>query len=574
MKRRALISTKLLNKGPIKVLIGVFLLEYRLNAENIGENQSSIIHCVVSRRPVEGMDVAEADGQQEEEEQQVVSFEGEDLEVVDDGDDDARPPMEDDDDDDDGDGGGGDEDGDLADEFSGVQMEDDDGTPLVDDSVCTLVGHTDCVYAVAVRRDGGGSLRVLTGGGDDSAKLWRVELGGAAVAGGAGAGAVPPPPAAGAASADAAPAPTPSPTPLPPPVAPAAGAAAEEATSTAALDMTAESTAVATLGGHTDSVAAVGFSSDGTLCATGGLDGLVKVWDAADGSFKRTLEGPSDVDWLSWHSKGNVLLAGSSDGTVWMWLAATGACMQVFAGHEGAVTCGVFTPDGKGVVTGGADATVRVWAPKKGTCRHVFQGAQFHEAPITCLATHPHWEAGEENQLLVSGGEDGVAKLMHLGSKKVVASFGHSTGSNELTSGGGGGGGGAAESAVALSVEAVALCPVQPWAATAGIDGTCKVWDLQGARLRRTIRLEGSGAVTSVKWHPSSPCLLAGSADGKVRLWDARAGAEAPMRTFSGHGDMIESVAASFAVGGGPDLFVSASDDQTAKVFALPTPKF
>jgi WD40 repeat protein len=46
---------------------------------------------------------------------------------------------------------------------------------------------------------------------------------------------------------------------------------------------------------------------------------------------------------------------------------------QVFAGHEGSVTCGLFTPDGRAVVTGGADATVRVWAPKKGTCRHVFQ---------------------------------------------------------------------------------------------------------------------------------------------------------------------------------------------------------
>ena len=75
--------------------------------------------------------------------------------------------------------------------------------------------------------------------------------------------------------------------------------------------------------------------------------------------LKRTLEGPSDVDWLAWHNKGNVLLAGSSDGTVWMWLAATGACMQVFAGHEGAVTCGIFTPDGRSVVTGGADATVQ-----------------------------------------------------------------------------------------------------------------------------------------------------------------------------------------------------------------------
>lgn len=45
--------------------------------------------------------------------------------------------------------------------------------------------------------------------------------------------------------------------------------------------------------------------------------------------------------------QGNVLAAGSTDGTAWMWLAETGECMQVFAGHEGGVTCGTFSGTGK-----------------------------------------------------------------------------------------------------------------------------------------------------------------------------------------------------------------------------------
>ena len=36
----------------------------------------------------------------------------------------------------------------------------------------------------------------------------------------------------------------------------------------------------------------------------------------------------------------NALIAGSKDGTVWMWLAHNGQCVQVFAGHDGGVTCG------------------------------------------------------------------------------------------------------------------------------------------------------------------------------------------------------------------------------------------
>lgn len=43
---------------------------------------------------------------------------------------------------------------------------------------------------------------------------------------------------------------------------------------------------------------------------------------------------------------------------------------QVFSGHSGPVTCGSFTPDGKGVVTGGGegDASLRLWNPKTGEC--------------------------------------------------------------------------------------------------------------------------------------------------------------------------------------------------------------
>ena len=468
----------------------------------------------------------------------LVSFEGEEYAIVDDNEDEI--PIDDDGDDNDDENDGSE----LAESLSAVQMDDEEAQPE-DHSMCTLAGHTDSVYSVAMHRDTANEIRVITGAGDDTAMLWRVSILDASDA------SIQPVEPQTAADSTA-----------PPPV----------PFSETSASLNAMATSISILGGHTDSVAAVAFSSDGTLCATGGLDGLVKVWDAQDGTFKRTLEGPSDVDWLTWHSKGNVLLAGSSDGTVWMWLAATGACMQVFAGHEGAVTCGIFTPDGKGIITGGADATVRVWAPKKGTCRHIFSGQNFHEAPITCLAAHPNWQAGESDQnLVMCGGEDGVAKLMHIGSKKVVASFSHSTGETFDSSTlrvDGSGSSSVAASAVALSVEAVGLSSVQPWAVTAGIDGTCKIWDIQGSRLRRIIRCEGSGAVTSVSWHPNLPCLLAGSADGKIRLWDARAGVETPVHEFSGHADMVVGLASSFNFEGkGSGIIVSANGDHTSKLY-------
>ena len=101
---------------------------------------------------------------------------------------------------------------------------------------------------------------------------------------------------------------------------------------------------IALLDGHTDSVTSVGFSFEGDMVATGGMDGLVRVWRKVKDSvgylsweFLLQLEGPDEVNvssfsvfqgartdsaiqqWIDWHPKGNLLLCGGVDGTVWLW---------------------------------------------------------------------------------------------------------------------------------------------------------------------------------------------------------------------------------------------------------------
>lgn len=75
-----------------------------------------------------------------------------------------------------------------------------------------------------------------------------------------------------------------------------------------------------------------------------------------------------------------------------MWLAHNGQCVQVFAGHDGGITCGGFTGDGGSVFTGGEDGTVRLWAPKTGKCRHVFEGHFGHEGVVTCCVSSANGE--------------------------------------------------------------------------------------------------------------------------------------------------------------------------------------
>lgn len=71
-------------------------------------------------------------------------------------------------------------------------------------------------------------------------------------------------------------------------------------------------------------------------------------------------------------------------------------------------------------------------------------------------------------------------------------------------------------------MEAVGLSAAQPWAATAGVDGCCKIWDIATGRLRHTCSNPANVPVTKMQWHPTEPMIFTASADGVVRsrkLW-------------------------------------------------------
>ena len=223
-----------------------------------------------------------------------------------------------------------------GDEGGGMDV---DAEPVEDMSLYTFSSHTDCVYCVAMHPTKKGT--VITGGGDDRAFIWTYDV--------------------------------------------------------AADGVPSGSRDVIELTGHTDTVSTVGFNFDGTLALTGAYDGTVRVWSVETGELKIVLEGPEDVEFAEWHSKGNAIIAGSKDGTVWMWLTQTGQCVQVFAGHDGGVSCGCFTKDGNVVCSGGEDGTVRLWAPVTGKCKHTFEGHFGHEGMVTCLAS------SSDGDLLLSG---------------------------------------------------------------------------------------------------------------------------------------------------------------------------
>ena len=88
-------------------------------------------------------------------------------------------------------------------------------------------------------------------------------------------------------------------------------------------------------------MASLAFDSSGSLVATAGMDGGVRLWDAHTGSSVGVLEGSADaIEFVAWHPRGKVLLVGSHDLTACLFNAEQQQCMQVFSGHTGAVTAG------------------------------------------------------------------------------------------------------------------------------------------------------------------------------------------------------------------------------------------
>jgi WD40 repeat protein len=147
------------------------------------------------------------------------------------------------------------------------------------------------------------------------------------------------------------------------------------------------------------------LSPDGTLVATGGYDGMVRLWDAQTGKLQRVLVGHNSyVYGLAFSADGRYLAsAGSHDGTVRVWQASTGLPVKVLRGLKDVPVVVAWSPDGSLLAAGTAGSGyVPVWRIAAGTLVRTAETGK----PVLALAFSP------DGQTLACGvSEAGVTLL-------------------------------------------------------------------------------------------------------------------------------------------------------------------
>lgn len=298
-----------------------------------------------------------------------------------------------------------------------------------------------------------------------------------------------------------------------------------------------------TLKGHTQKVENGAFTLDGRILATTSRDKTVRLWDTQTGALLRTLEGygTGSVVFSPDGKTGASEVIEDRDGrnyyTVKVWDAQTGALKHTLDNQQGPMA---FSPDGNTLATiplSNGPRGIGLWDVQNGALRQTLSQEPF----LSPYSVRDVIFSPDGNMLIIGTG------LQSRSGEVVLADA--RTGDLQKRLAGN----------HANIVQRVAISPDGKTLASASLDTTVVLWELQTGQPKQTLK---GGFPLSVTFSPDGKILAGGDSAG-VMLWDAETGASKPSIGASW------SVAITFSPDGKTMLVASGSAESFGKDVAL-----